>query len=59
MSEQYVGNSFKDGQKFYWQADQENSDYVLFVGANLFDGNYGPTNRAMRMTQRIADGKLR
>jgi anaerobic selenocysteine-containing dehydrogenase len=59
MSEQYVGNSFKDGQKFYWQADQENSDYVLFVGANLFDANYGPTNRAMRMTQRIADGKLK
>ncbi|WP_246525152.1 molybdopterin-dependent oxidoreductase [Geomobilimonas luticola] len=59
MSEQYVGNGFKDGQKFYWQADQENSDYVLFVGANLFDGNYGPTNRAMRMTQRLADGKLK
>jgi len=59
MSEQYVGNTFKDGQKFYWQADQENSEYILFVGANLFDGNYGPTNRAMRMTQRIADGKLK
>ena len=59
MSEQYVGNTFKDGQKFYWQADQENSDYILFVGANLFDGNYGPTNRTMRMTQRMADGKLK
>ncbi len=59
MSEQYVGNTFTDGQKFYWQADQENSDYILFVGANLFDGNYGPTNRTMRMTQRIADGKLK
>jgi tetrathionate reductase subunit A len=59
MSEQYVGNTFKDGQKFYWQADQENSDYILFVGANLFDGNYGPTNRTMRMTQRIADGQLK
>jgi tetrathionate reductase subunit A len=59
MSEQYVGNTFKDGQKFYWQADQENSEYILFVGANLFDGNYGPTNRTMRMTQRMADGKLK
>jgi tetrathionate reductase subunit A len=59
MSEQYVGNTFKDGQKFYWQADQENSEYILFVGANLFDGNYGPTNRTMRMTQRLADGKLK
>ena len=59
MSEQYSGTSFVDGQKFYWQADQENSDYILFIGANLFDGNYGPTNRTMRMTQRIADGKLK
>ncbi len=59
MSEQYTGSSFSDGLKFYWQADQENSDYILFIGANLFDGNYGPTNRTMRMTQRIADGKLK
>ena len=59
MSEQYEGSGFKGGQKFYWQADQENSDYILFVGANLFDGNYGPTNRTMRMTQRMVEGKLR
>jgi len=59
LSEQYVGDTFKDGQKFYWQADQENAEYILFVGANLFDANYGPTNRAPRMTQRMADGKLK
>ena len=58
MSEQYEGSGFKGGQKFYWQADQENSDYILFVGANLFDANYGPTNRTMRMTGRMAEGKL-
>ena len=59
MSEQYVGDTFKDGQKFYWQPDQENSEYILFVGSNLFDGNYGPPNRTPRMTQRIVDGKLK
>src|SRR6266540_4258635 len=59
MSEQYDGSGFKDGQKFYWQADLENSEYVVFVGANLFDGNYGPPNRTPRITQRIADGKLK
>ena len=26
MSEQYVGDTFKDGQKFYWQPDQENAN---------------------------------
>jgi anaerobic selenocysteine-containing dehydrogenase len=59
MSEQYDGTTFKDGQKFYWQADLENSEYVVFVGANLFDGNYGPSNRTPRVTQRIAGGKLK
>ena len=59
MSEQYSGDGFKDGQKFYWQADTENAEYVLFVGANLFDGNYGPPNRSPRMTQRLVDGALK
>ena len=59
MSEQYDGSTFRDGQKFYWQADLENAEYVLFVGANLFDANYGPSNRTPRVTQRIADGKLK
>ena len=59
LSEQYVGDTFKDGQKFYWQADQEHSEYILFVGANLFDANYGPSNRTPRITQRIVDGKLK
>ncbi len=59
LSEQYDGQGFKDGQKFYWQADTENSEYVLFVGSNLFDANYGPPNRAPRMTQRVVDGSLK
>lgn len=59
MSEQYAGGDFKDGDKFYWQADLENSKYVLFVGSNLFDANYGPTNRAPRMMQRLVDGDLK
>lgn len=59
MSEQWVGDGWKDGQKFYWQADLENSKYVLFVGSNLFDANYGPTNRAPRMMQRLVDGDLK
>jgi anaerobic selenocysteine-containing dehydrogenase len=59
LSEQYDGQGFKDGQKFYWQADTENSAYVLFVGSNLFDGNYGPPNRAPRITQRLVEGSLK
>jgi tetrathionate reductase subunit A len=59
MSEQYVGDTFKDGQKFYWQADLANSEYVVFVGANLFDANYGPPNRSPALVDRLASGKLK
>jgi anaerobic selenocysteine-containing dehydrogenase len=59
LSEQYDGGAWSGGQKFYWQADIENAAYALFVGANLFDANYGPPNRSARMTQRLADGSLK
>jgi Anaerobic dehydrogenases, typically selenocysteine-containing len=58
MSEQYEYNKFGGGKKFYWQADQENSKFILFIGANLFDGNYGPPNRTVRITERLAKGEL-
>lgn len=50
---------FDKGDKFYFQIDTENAEFVLFVGANLLDGNYGPTNRAPRVTERIANGQLK
>lgn len=56
ISEQYVGGKFGDGKKFYWQADTENSRFIFFVGANLFEGNYGPPNRAVRITGNLASG---
>lgn len=59
ISEQYVGGKFSDGQKFYWQADTEHSAFILFVGANLFEANYGPPNRTARMTQNLIDGRLK
>jgi anaerobic selenocysteine-containing dehydrogenase len=56
ISEQYIGAKFTDGKKFYWQADLENAEFVLFVGANLFEGNYGPPNRSVRLTERLVSG---
>ncbi len=57
ISEQYKEGKFTGGQKFYWQADTENSRYILFVGANLFEANYGPTNRTVRLTENLATRK--
>lgn len=57
ISDQYVAGKFSGGQKFYWQADTENSRFVLFVGANLFEANYGPPNRTLRLTSNLASGR--
>jgi tetrathionate reductase subunit A len=59
ISEQYIGGKFTDGKKFYWQADTENSEFILFVGANLFEANYGPPNRTVRLTTNLVEGKTR
>jgi tetrathionate reductase subunit A len=56
ISEQYLDGKFSDGKKFYWQADTENSRFIFFVGANLFEGNYGPPNRAVRLTGNLVNG---
>ncbi len=55
ISEQYTAGKFSEGQKFYWQADTENAKYILFVGANLFEANYGPTNRTVRLTENLVN----
>src|SRR3990172_3297943 len=59
MSEQYEYNKFGGGQKFYWQGDFENTEYILCVGSNLFDANYGPPNRNARLIPRLVEGKTK
>lgn len=59
MSEQYTGDKFSGGKKFYWQGELENAKFVLFVGANLFDANYGPPNRGVRIMPNITEGKTK
>lgn len=64
MSEQlaYDGKgkyTWTGGDKFYWQADLSKAEFVIFVGANLFEGNYGPPLRVGRLTQGTVDGSLK
>ncbi|MBI3064137.1 MAG: molybdopterin-dependent oxidoreductase [Deltaproteobacteria bacterium] len=65
MSEQYLldekelKHKWTGGKKFYWQADTEKSEFILFVGASPLEGNYGPTNRASRITNGIEQGRLK
>jgi anaerobic selenocysteine-containing dehydrogenase len=65
MSEQYsldagdLQYKWTGGKKFYWQADTANSEFIIFVGASPFEGNYGPTNRAGRITDGIDSGRMK
>ncbi len=59
MSEQWDGSKFSGGQKFYWQADLKSSKFVIFVGANMFEANYGPPLRVAPLTEGAVDRGLR
>jgi len=48
---------FDSGDKFYWQADTGNSKFVIYVGNNLYDANYGPPQRVPKATQATVDGR--
>ncbi|MGQ9492037.1 MAG: molybdopterin-dependent oxidoreductase [Anaerolineae bacterium] len=49
--------SFDSGDKFYWQGDTGNSEFVIYVGANLFEAGYGPPQRTPKATEALVDGK--
>jgi anaerobic selenocysteine-containing dehydrogenase len=48
---------FDSGDKFYWQADTGNSEFVIYAGNNLMDANYGPPHRVPKATQALVDGR--
>jgi len=61
MSDQWdnATGKFTNGVKAYWQGDPASASFVIFVGASPFEGNYGPTNRVPRITERLASGELK
>lgn len=59
MSDQFTEGKFSGGSKFYWQADLGNAEFVLFVGANPYEANYGPPWRAQKITEGQFTGRLK
>lgn len=59
MSEQFTDGKWTGGVKFYWQGDIANSEFVIFVGASPFEGNYGPPLRAPKITTGLVEETLR
>lgn len=48
---------FDSGDKFYWQADTGNSEFVIYTGSNLLDANYGPPQRGPKATEALVNGR--
>ena len=58
MSEQFDAATakFTGGRKFYWQGDIGYIEFVIFVGANLFEANYGPSYRVPELSKGLVEG---
>jgi anaerobic selenocysteine-containing dehydrogenase len=59
MSEKYEDGKWTGGDKFYWQGDVANSEFVIFVGASPFEGNYGPPRRSRSVTLAQVDNGMK
>lgn len=59
MSEKYEEGKWTGGDKFYWQGDIRNSEFIIFVGASPFEGNYGPPLRAGKITTGSVDNGMK
>lgn len=59
MSEIFVDGKWSGGDKFYWQGDIRNSEFIIFVGASPFEGNYGPPLRSAKLTTGAVDRGLK
>jgi anaerobic selenocysteine-containing dehydrogenase len=59
MSDQFVDGKLTGGQKFYWQADTSNVEFLLAIGSAYIEGGYGPTHHARKLMENLVGGKLK
>ncbi len=59
MADQPRGGTFTGGAKAYWMADTANAEFIIYWGANVLEGNYGPPLKVPKITRGIASGRLR
>jgi anaerobic selenocysteine-containing dehydrogenase len=59
MSEQPSGGKFTGGAKAYWMADTSHAEFIIYWGANVLEGNYGPPLKTPKITRGTASGRLR
>jgi len=59
MTDQWDGSRWTGGSKMYWMGDTASAEFIIFVGASPFEGNYAVTNRVPRTTEGMVSGRLK
>ncbi len=59
MSDQPSGGKFSGGVKWYWMADTSHAEFIIYWGANVMEGNYGPTLKIPKITRGLTSGRLK
>lgn len=59
MSDQFLEGKLTGGQKFYWQADTSNVEFLLAIGSAYIEGGYGPTHHAKKLMKNLVDKKVK
>jgi len=59
MSNQFIEGKFTGGQKFYWQADTSNVEFLLAIGTAYIEGGYGPTHHARKLMKNLVEKKVK
>lgn len=59
MSDAPSGGKFTGGAKAYWMADTANAEFIIYWGANVLEGNYGPPLKIPKITRGLASGRLK
>jgi anaerobic selenocysteine-containing dehydrogenase len=59
MSDQFAEGKLTGGQKFYWQADTANVEFLLAIGSSYIEGGYGPTHHSRKLMENLVAGKVK
>jgi tetrathionate reductase subunit A len=59
MSDGPSGGKWTGGAKWYWMADTAHAEFIIYWGANVLEGNYGPTLKAKKIMRGLASGRLK
>jgi len=59
MADQPSGGGWTGGAKAYWMADTSNSEFIIYWGANVLEGNYGPPLKVPKIIRGLASKRLK